>query len=64
MIMAGAPAHQLHEKAVAQGMVPLLKNGLRCIENGVTTLPEVARTVFSSVIDTSGSYADIALSKA
>jgi len=52
LIMAGAPAHQLHEKAVAQGMVPLLKNGLRCIENGVTTLPEVARTVFSSMIDT------------
>jgi type IV pilus assembly protein PilB len=60
LIMAGAPAHQLHEKAVAQGMVPLLQIGLRCIENGVTTLPEVARTVFSSVIDTEDeSYAEI-----
>jgi len=32
-------------------MQPLVKDGLRCLEEGITTMGEVVRTTFSSVFD-------------
>lgn len=45
MIVAGAPAEQIHRLAVEQGMVPLRENGLRRALEGETTLEEVLRVV-------------------
>ncbi|MEW5785661.1 MAG: GspE/PulE family protein [Bacillota bacterium] len=60
-ILSGATAQRLQEKAVRQGMVPLLQDGLRCLESGVTTLREIVRVTFSSVFDDEiSSYVDAA----
>jgi type IV pilus assembly protein PilB len=45
MIVAGAPAEQIHRLAVEQGMVPLREHGLRRALEGETTLEEVLRVV-------------------
>ena len=52
LILAGVTAGSLQDKAVIQGMQPLVVDGLRCLEEGITTLGEVVRTTFSSVFDT------------
>ncbi len=51
LILRGAPAEELQSKAVEQGMVPLMQDGLRCVEEGLTTVNEVIRNTFSSIID-------------
>jgi type IV pilus assembly protein PilB len=51
LIHRGASALTIQEKAVEQGMQPLVKDGLRCLEEGITTMGEVVRTTFSSVFD-------------
>lgn len=51
LIHRGAGALTIQEKAVEQGMQPLVKDGLRCLEEGITTMGEVVRTTFSSVFD-------------
>jgi len=51
LIMAGATARQLQEKAVAQGMLPLALNGRSFLHAGVTTLQEVVRAVYSSAFE-------------
>ncbi|HSW35691.1 MAG TPA: ATPase, T2SS/T4P/T4SS family, partial [Candidatus Limnocylindrales bacterium] len=59
LILNGATAEMLQVKAVEQGMVPLISDGLRCLEAGITTVDEVVRTVFSSVFDAEASgYAE------
>ncbi len=50
-ILQGVTAEVLQQKAVEQGMEPLVLDGLRTVENGITTINEVVRTTFSSIID-------------
>ena len=51
LILRGVTAEGLQNKAVEQGMVPLVQDGLRCIEEGLTTVDEVIRATFNSIID-------------
>ena len=51
LILQGATAITLQAKAVEQGMLPLIRDGLRCLEAGITTMGEVVRSTFSSVFD-------------
>ncbi len=51
MILGRKPAESLHGKAVEQGMVPLADDGLRCLEEGITTMGEVVRATFNSLYD-------------
>jgi general secretion pathway protein E len=39
------PTEELHQLAVAQGMVPLVQSGLDCARRGITSLSEVVRVV-------------------
>ena len=55
LIIEGATAITLQEKAITQGMLPLVRDGLRCLEDGITTMGEVVRTTFSSVFDSEAS---------
>lgn len=55
LIHEGATAINLQNRAVSQGMEPLVKDGLRCLEEGVTTMSEVVRTTFSSIFDAEAS---------
>ena len=55
LIIEGAAAITLQEKAITQGMLPLVRDGLRCLEDGITTMGEVVRTTFSSVFDSEAS---------
>lgn len=47
LVLEGAPAEQLLKKAMEQGMVPLLQEGVRCIMRGETTVEEVIRVAYS-----------------
>jgi len=51
LIQKGATAVTVQDAAIKQGMLPLVSDGLRCLEAGVTTMGEVVRTTFSSVFD-------------
>lgn len=51
LIQQGAPAVTVQDAAIRQGMLPLVSDGLRCLEAGITTMGEVVRTTFSSVFD-------------
>ncbi len=53
LIMAGASAEIIQQKAVDMGMRTLIDDGLRCIEAGRTTIGEIVRTTYSSIFDTS-----------
>jgi type IV pilus assembly protein PilB len=55
LIIEGATSVTLQEKAITQGMLPLVKDGLRCLEDGITTMSEVVRTTFSSLFDSESS---------
>ncbi len=54
LILQKAPASELHRKAVEQGMEPLVAGGLKCLEQGITTLGEVIRVTFNSLYETEG----------
>jgi len=59
LILKGETAVELQVKALEQGMLPLISDGLRCLEGGITTIGEVVRATFSSVFDAEASgYAD------
>ncbi len=51
LILQKAPALIIQQKAVEQGMLTLISDGLRCLEAGVTTVGEAVRATFSSVFD-------------
>lgn len=51
LILNKATAETLHKKAVEQGMLPLIQDGLRCVENGLTTVNEIIRAAFNSVME-------------
>jgi type IV pilus assembly protein PilB len=51
LIMSGATAENIQKKAVAQGMRSLVKDGLRLILEGKTTISEIVRSTFNTVID-------------
>ena len=50
-ILQGVTAEILQQKAIEQGMAPLVLDGLRSVESGITTINEVVRTTFSSIAD-------------
>ncbi len=47
LVLEGASADQLQKKAMEQGMVPLIHEGVRRIKNGETTVEEVVRVAYS-----------------
>ena len=47
LVLERANADVLQEKAVEEGMVPLMQEGLRRIQNGETTVEEVVRVAYS-----------------
>jgi len=49
LILRKSTAEILQKKAVEQGMVPLVQDGLRCVEAGQTTVDEIIRTTFNSI---------------
>lgn len=49
LILRKPTAEILQKKAVEQGMVPLVQDGLRCVEAGQTTVDEIIRTTFNSI---------------
>ncbi len=51
LILNRAPAVEIQKNAVAQGMTPLLADGFRSIKNGTTTLGEVVRVTYNSLLD-------------
>lgn len=51
LISAGSGSELLQKQAVLQGMRTLLQDGLRCVQTGITTLEEVVRVTFSSVVE-------------
>lgn len=51
LILKKAPAAALHQKAVELGMSPLLNDGLKRLEAGVTTINEVVRATYSTIFD-------------
>ncbi len=51
LILKKPTAEMLQKKAVEQGMIPLVQDGLRCVETGLTTVNEIVRTTFNSTYD-------------
>lgn len=51
MILHGTKATALQGKAIELGMTPLVKDGLRRLKAGETTMGEVVRATFNSVFD-------------
>jgi len=51
LIMAGVTAELLQARAVECGMETLVKDGLRAVESGKTTVDEIVRSTFSSIFD-------------
>lgn len=52
LIMKGATAENLQKQAVRQGMHTLVNDGLRLIKDGKTTVSEIVKSTFNSIIDT------------
>ena len=50
-VTAGAVSQAIHEQAVRQGMVPLLRDGLKLVEEGVSTWTEVVKAAYNSTFD-------------
>jgi type IV pilus assembly protein PilB len=51
LIISGATAEVIHNKAVEQGMFSLVKDGMRLILEGKTTVSEIVRSTFNTIID-------------
>jgi len=51
LIYRKATTEELHKKAVTLGMVALSDNGFQAVLAGVTTISEVVKTTFNSVLD-------------
>lgn len=47
LILARAPVGDIHSKALEQGMVPLMKDGIVKVKEGVTTISEILKQVYS-----------------
>jgi type IV pilus assembly protein PilB len=48
LILSGASAYDLRQKAVQSGMISLRRSGLQKVRDGMTTLEEVARETIES----------------
>ena len=48
LIVGWATTEELRRLAVAQGMRTMLREAMALVENDVTTIPEVVRTLFAS----------------
>ncbi len=51
LIIGGATAEVIHNKAVEQGMLSLVKDGMRLILEGKTTISEIVRSTFNTIVD-------------
>ncbi len=49
MLIASAPADKIKAQAIAEGMVPLIQDGMRKAKEGITTPDEVIRHVFTII---------------
>ena len=47
MTLKRSPGSQMHDQAVAEGMITMRESGLRKALEGATTLEEVTRVLFS-----------------
>jgi general secretion pathway protein E len=47
LIVAGANSSEIRNKAIAEGMVPLMKDGMLKVQLGITTPAEVLRSAYS-----------------
>ncbi len=47
LLINGATAAQIHAQAIEDGMVPLMHDGMLKVKEGITTVSEVLRNVFS-----------------
>jgi general secretion pathway protein E len=47
LLMSGAPANQIRAQAIEDGMLPLMHDGMLKVKDGITTVTEVLRSVFS-----------------
>lgn len=46
LLLGGASAAQIRDQAIKDGMVPLLRDGMLKVKEGITTVSEVLRNVF------------------
>jgi len=51
LILSGAKEEALQDRAVQEGMTPLVTDGLRLVEAGQTTVNEIVRAAYSSILD-------------
>ena len=51
MILRKSTTDALQKKAVENGMLTMVQDGLRCVEAGLSTVDEIVRTTFSSISD-------------
>ncbi len=51
LILSGAKEEALQDRAVQEGMIPLVTDGLRLVEAGQTTVNEIVRAAYSSMFD-------------
>ncbi|MDY6826638.1 MAG: GspE/PulE family protein [Bacillota bacterium] len=58
LILDGATAEILRQKAVTGGMRSLVMDGRRAIKEGITTADEIVRATFSSIFETGGRTLD------
>jgi type IV pilus assembly protein PilB len=49
LVLAGATVEQLQRQALVEGMVTLLEDGRRRVEEGITSLEEILRVAFNSM---------------
>ena len=49
MVMSGAAAGELKELAIQQGMIPMARDGMRKVKDGVSTPSEIMRHAFTLV---------------
>jgi general secretion pathway protein E len=47
LILAGAPVADIRNQAVAEGMVPLMQDGMEKVKEGFTTVSEILKHVYS-----------------
>ncbi len=48
MFLGGATAAQIHAQAIKEGMEPLKHDAMLKVKEGITTIPEVIRNVYST----------------
>jgi general secretion pathway protein E len=47
MVIAGSSYNEIRDQAVKEGMVPMMHNGMLKVQEGITTISEVIRTLYA-----------------